>query len=234
MKLIFFLALLIGLHHTTFALEWFDEDFKKKNIYDVTEKLTDKTSLALFAAGATSVMFTQKYDSEGRDNWNNNQQMSYPISSAGDIIGSGIGSGIILLSQYYFDTNSNNWQNHARSIVWETIAVTTMKYSFGKQRPNNKNYVSFPSGHTAISFATATSLTYAYGYKAGLIAYPVATLVGLSRMSDNMHWVSDVVGGAFVGFIMARASQSDNAESDFSIVPIYHSEGFEITLSKNF
>jgi membrane-associated phospholipid phosphatase len=85
-----------------------------------------------------------------------------------------------------------------------------MKYSFGRQRPGNSDsHQSFPSGHTSVSFATATSLTYAYGWKAAVIAYPVAVLVGLSRLSDDAHWASDVVGGAFVGFIMARASSYD-------------------------
>ena len=55
------------------------------------------------------------------------------------------------------------------------------------------------------SFATATSLTYAYGWKAAVIAYPIAAFVGLSRLSDDAHWGSDVVAGTFVGVFMARA-----------------------------
>ncbi|MGZ3690936.1 MAG: phosphatase PAP2 family protein, partial [Pseudobdellovibrio sp.] len=146
----------------------------------------------------------------------------------------GVGSGLSLAAQYYFDDNSNHWQNHARTIVWTTVTVTGMKYAFGEQRPGNKNYEAFPSGHTAISFATATSLTYAYGYKAALIAYPIAALVGLSRMADDMHWASDVVGGAFWGVLMARACEQDDTPSKVSWLPLYSRDFFSVSMTKNF
>ena len=59
-------------------------------------------------------------------------------------------------------------------------------------------------------------MTYAYGWKAAIVAYPLATFVGLSRLADDNHWGSDVVGGAFLGFILARASSYD-VQSDKNI-----------------
>jgi membrane-associated phospholipid phosphatase len=37
------------------------------------------------------------------------------------------------------------------------------------------------------------------------VAYGLATLVGLSRIYDNAHWASDVMAGAAIGFLSAKA-----------------------------
>ena len=58
-------------------------------------------------------------------------------------------------------------------------------------------YTSFPSGHTTVAFQTAAVLS--YRYKLGFIAYIPATLVALSRIILNAHWLSDTVMGAIIG-----------------------------------
>lgn len=60
---------------------------------------------------------------------------------------------------------------------------------------------SFFSGHTSLSFSTATMIFLHTGKKwwVGLISYSLASAVGLSRMQQQKHWASDVVAGAIVG-----------------------------------
>ena len=61
---------------------------------------------------------------------------------------------------------------------------------------------SFPSGHTAQAFATATFLSKEYGHKSiwySIAAYSMATTVGALRVMNNRHWVSDVLVGAGIG-----------------------------------
>mgnify|MGYP003199246539 CR=1 FL=1 len=63
---------------------------------------------------------------------------------------------------------------------------------------------SFPSGHTATAFMTATMLTKEYGHISpwiGIGAYSVATATGLMRMANNKHWLSDVLTGAGIGIL---------------------------------
>lgn len=185
-------------------------EFKEENIDRVLLKLGDRTSLTLAATGALASLAVQPSDPIFREEWRENRRMSRDLSNAGDILGSGFVSAALIGGQYLWDTDATHWQSHARAFIWQTAVTQVMKYSFGVQRPGNKNrYESFPSGHTATAFATATSLTYAYGWKAGAVAYPLAAFVGLARMSDDMHWASDVVAGAFVGVIVARASAPD-------------------------
>lgn len=184
--------------------------FKEENFDRVVRKLGDRTSLTLLATGTLTTFALQPHDADYRGRWVGHQQMHRSVSNVGDILGSGYVGAAIIGMQYLWDDERENWKSHARSLVWQTAVTGLLKYSTGVQRPGNKNrYESFPSGHTATAFATATSLTYSYGAKAAAVAYPLAVLVGLSRMADDMHWASDVVAGGFVGFIMARASASD-------------------------
>ena len=59
---------------------------------------------------------------------------------------------------------------------------------------------SFPSGHTSLAFATATSLSLAYP-KWYIIApsFVWAGAVGYSRMHLGVHYPSDVLAGAIIG-----------------------------------
>ena len=57
---------------------------------------------------------------------------------------------------------------------------------------------SFPSGHTASSFAAATALAFYYP-KAAPLAYTVATGVGLSRVHLGVHFPSDAAVGGVIG-----------------------------------
>lgn len=60
---------------------------------------------------------------------------------------------------------------------------------------------SFISGHTSLSFSTATMIFLHSKKKwwVGLAAYGLATGVGISRMQMQKHWASDVIGGALLG-----------------------------------
>src|SRR5229473_6225128 len=57
---------------------------------------------------------------------------------------------------------------------------------------------SFPSGHTASSFAAATALAFFYP-RAAPLAYGVATAVGVSRVHLGVHFPSDAAVGGVIG-----------------------------------
>ncbi len=69
-----------------------------------------------------------------------------------------------------------------------------------------KDNSSFPSGHTTVAFAAATVFALEYSDKpwVPIIAYSSATLIGLSRITENKHWATDVFAGAVVGFLAGR------------------------------
>ena len=65
---------------------------------------------------------------------------------------------------------------------------------------------SFPSGHTTVAFAAATVFAQEYKDKIyiPIIAYSAATLIGLSRITENKHWATDVLVGAALGYLTGK------------------------------
>jgi membrane-associated phospholipid phosphatase len=85
--------------------------------------------------------------------------------------------------------------------------VYALKYSVGEARPDTGQRNSFPSGHTAQAFTAATFLSKEYGHKSIWIsvgAYTAATTVGVFRMLNNRHWISDVLVGAGIGVLTSE------------------------------
>jgi undecaprenyl-diphosphatase len=64
------------------------------------------------------------------------------------------------------------------------------------------NTNSFPSGHAVAAFLAATILLGYLGWKPGLAGYVAATLIGMSRIVLNVHYPTDVLGGAIIGIIL--------------------------------
>jgi membrane-associated phospholipid phosphatase len=93
--------------------------------------------------------------------------------------------------------------------------TTAVKLAIGRGRPQGdgdadlfrplSGWSSFPSGHTAVAFALATTIaeeTRDPWSDAAL--YGAATLTALARLNDDRHWTSDVFVGALVGHLSAR------------------------------
>jgi membrane-associated phospholipid phosphatase len=58
----------------------------------------------------------------------------------------------------------------------------------------------FPSGHACLAFATAAALAILWP-RFRWMFYALATLVAIERVSENAHWLSDVVAGAALGIV---------------------------------
>jgi membrane-associated phospholipid phosphatase len=111
------------------------------------------------------------------------------------------------------------------SILIASILGGAIKIVAGRARPHvdidnpadyqlfrgltNETYRAFPSGHTINAFAFASTVTretqfwwpHSVWY-VGTVMYSGATLMGLSRIYNNQHWASDVIGGAGIGTLI--------------------------------
>jgi hypothetical protein len=110
------------------------------------------------------------------------------------------------------------------ALTFSTKSLTNVK------RPDDSDNFSFPSGHTAQAFATATFMSKEYGgesiwYSVG--AYGMATAVGACRILNNRHWVSDVMTGAGIGILSTNIAylthryKWKNKNSNLTVVPTY-------------
>ena len=75
-----------------------------------------------------------------------------------------------------------------------------------KDFTGSRSNSSFPSGHTTVAFAAAT--VFAMEYKSTpwvpIFSYSVASLIAISRITENKHWATDVFAGAALGFLSGR------------------------------
>lgn len=60
---------------------------------------------------------------------------------------------------------------------------------------------SFPSGHTAASFAAVSALYFAGERKLWKLAFIIAALIAFSRLYLYVHYPTDVFGGMIVGIL---------------------------------
>ena len=85
-----------------------------------------------------------------------------------------------------------------------TGIVQAVKRMTNIRRPDGTNY-SFPSGHTTQAFAGATLLFMEFHESClplALSGYGLALTTGFLRMTNNRHWLPDVVAGAGLGILV--------------------------------
>ena len=110
-----------------------------------------------------------------------------------------------------------------KSLIYTYTATEIIKNVFNRTRPDGSDNRSFISGHTSTAFAASTFLSLELndfyndwsvtrnngflktGFKAVSfsILYGWAGYVGYSRIHDDKHYFTDVVGGAAVGTLIS-------------------------------
>ena len=129
--------------------------------------------------------------------------------------------------------------------------VTTTKTMTARERPDNSNKRSFPSGHTETAFVSATFLHQEFKHKSvgySIGAYSAAIFVAVARVYKNKHWVSDVVAGAGIGILSTKLvywayphfrNKFDTPNQNFQnsntfVFPGYSDGNFSLHLSHRF
>jgi membrane-associated phospholipid phosphatase len=181
--------------------------------------LATTESLLMFAGGDKSIeSFAQR---------NRNSTTNFLETNIGDPFGAGLYPGIIVGSSYligcvfHLDHPKRMAMLAAKSITIAGVTTTILKLIAERHRPYqtippNPNiwdgpkaineYVSFPSGHTTVAFATASSIAMAYPKPLiiPILAYSIATFTAFGRINGDWHWGSDVLMGAAIGYFTSR------------------------------
>ena len=138
-----------------------------------------------------------------------------------------IGSGVVLLVTCLIIAgvaHAGRWARLRHAALLGALAFASaglaefsLKRLFGRYRPDadmpvlallGPSFVpdvdSFPSGHATSVFAVATVFATFYPRLAWLL-YPPAAAIAIGRVYLERHYVSDIVGGAFIGVFVASA-----------------------------
>ncbi|HSU16714.1 phosphatase PAP2 family protein [Longimicrobium sp.] len=106
----------------------------------------------------------------------------------------------------------------AIALLASGVANGAVKFAAGRERPSftddphrfkpfsrQDRWQSFPSGHAVVAFSLAASISEeARKPWVTALAYGTASLVGWSRVYEDRHWTSDVVGGGLIGIAASR------------------------------
>jgi membrane-associated phospholipid phosphatase len=160
------------------------------------------------------VNLLKKFNTDPPDSkyWNNTSNSAYWAPStiiAGTFL-SGVTDGNGLTRNQAYET--------LLSVGLGTLVSEFLKFTVKEERPSDRypgeifvnsptNEPSFPSGHTVLVFATATSL--ALEYKRWYVSGPAFLWAGslaFSRMYLGKHYPSDVLAGMAIGIISGVAS----------------------------
>ncbi|HSB34027.1 MAG TPA: phosphatase PAP2 family protein [Nitrospirota bacterium] len=124
------------------------------------------------------------------------------------------------------------------SFVLTGVFVQTLKRATGRHRPDTGDpphtwdgprihtpgsHMSFPTGHGSSAFAIATVIASEYdNIVIPTIAYSVAGITALNRISHNAHWASDTFVGSAIGYFTGKAVVASHrgGEGRLSLAPM--------------
>ncbi len=128
------------------------------------------------------------------------------------------------------------------SEIFSLVSVFVVKEIAGRATPSQGKGTthfspfggddSFPSGHAAVSFATAAVFADRFDQPIPAIAYGLATAVALSRVYNDKHFLSDVAAGSVLGWIIGKtlSARHRDGDSDIEIRPLTLDRGQPIGL----
>lgn len=144
-----------------------------------------------------------------------------------------------------------------QTLFHTAVVVNMLKHAFGRQRPDYGNgkdgwhglsdsiaryttkpqsrYNAFPSGHTIIVWGSAAVIARRYPKPlvVPIACYSLATMVGLSRITENRHWLGDVVFGAVLGHAIGTYIVNKRS-SKLTVQPAATSVQVSLTLGYEF
>ena len=206
-----------------------------KNVFTTKENfwiLSAGLGASLLATTADDGIPTSRFNSELYEGNGLDQ-----VFESGEIVGGGLFQVGAAFTTFALGkaTSSSEVAGLGRDLVRAQLVTQgltqAVKHTVGRTRPDGSSNTSFPSGHSSGTFATATVLQRRYGWKVGLPAYGVAGFVAASRLSENKHYLSDVIFGATIGILVGRTVTLSVGDARFAVAPMIVPEGAGVQLA---
>ena len=152
------------------------------------------------------------------------------IKTSGDVLLVAIPT-LSFLYSYYQDDRQGQ-EELGKSLLATTLATYALKFSIKEERPNHENSRSFPSGHSAITFSSASFLHKRYGLDIAAPAYLGAAWTAYSRVESKYHYTKDVLAGALIGAVSSYFLTTKF--DDTTLRPIFGNNQIGISFFKSF
>jgi membrane-associated phospholipid phosphatase len=177
-------------------------------------KLSDATWLVPLGGFAAALFATDRTVSRNLSNTPSTLLRYRHISDYG-LYSTAAGSGALYLLGL---ATGNDHQRESGFLIGESavdslLAVEALKFATGRQRPYQGNGsgpfhrggASFPSEHSAIAWAIASTIAHEYPSPfVKFFSYGAATVISASRVTGKEHFPSDVLVGAAIGYLTSE------------------------------
>lgn len=197
--------------HSSAAFGGMPEFSPLQDSHQAVNYFFDQQNLITLASATAAVAGAHQYDPSMREYFARQRRIGDLDRLGNEILGTGVpgfltATGIWLWGNKY----QKAYEVHAAQAQIETLVATgivtfVLKGATKRDRPDNSDKYSFPSGHTSTMAASAMSLTEFYGWKIGVPMFALTALTAVSRMSEDRHWFSDTVAGASLGIYFGHA-----------------------------
>jgi membrane-associated phospholipid phosphatase len=210
-------------------------NFFKATLTDFRNLSTSKSTLTWLAVGTVASTFTRPVDVRVTREMSTTPAMEQ--LRAGNIIGGKefqFSASLAALTIGKISGNARVSDVAGKVLRAQIMAQTVtgvMKKAAQRQRPDGSDSRSFPSGHTSVSFASATVLQRELGWKVGAPAYAAASYVAMARIEKKKHFLSDVAFGAAIGILSGRTVTIGSGEKRFAVSPVAMPGGAAINFS---
>jgi membrane-associated phospholipid phosphatase len=199
-------------------------NFFKATLTDFRNLSSSKQTLGWLALGTVLSTVTHPLDPAVTEQMSSAQAMA-PVR-AGNIIGGKefpFGASVAALAIGKISGNDRVSDVASKVLRAQIVAQTVtgvIKKTAQRNRPDGSDTRSFPSGHTSVSFASATVIQREFGWKVGLSAYAAASYVAMARIEKKKHFLSDVAFGAAIGILSGRTVTIGSGNKRFAVAPV--------------
>jgi hypothetical protein len=190
---------------------------------DDLRRLPSLRTVTILTIGAAGAAVGNRFDADTSRTLSASRDMA-TVFQAGQSLGSSQAQAAAAIATYAIGRATGHGRMAAvgadlvSAQIVTQITTTAVKLAVGRTRPDGTSF-SFPSGHAATTFATATVLQRHFGWKVGIPAYAAATYVAASRIQVKRHYLSDVAFGAALGIVAGRSVTVGHGDATFAIAP---------------
>ena len=205
------------------------------NLGQDVKSLASETTVWLLAGGTAVSVGLSPRDNEVAD-WMAKQGPSQ-WADIGEVLGDGWVQGAAALFTYGVGRLhgsakvTHTGSDLVRAQILNGLLTKGLKVTIDRMRPDGGGH-SFPSGHTAAAFASASVLHGHFGWKVAAPAYALGVYIGWTRLRDDQHWLSDVAAGATIGMIVGHAVTSGHRQRAWMVAPVPTRGGIGVLVYK--
>ena len=201
---------------------WRDVKRIHLDLWDDTKRVywNQTNAVILLVAGGTSLALRPEVDDDIEDYYESHHTLSEGWRDTFGVMGNPAfhfalaGAWYLAGQQIQHDKTYEVGKTLFSALIINGVSTSALKLAACTDSPNGEPF-GWPSGHTSSAFTMAAVLHQSYGHLVGIPLYGVAGMVGLARLDDREHHLSDVVFGAAMGLVVGHTVASGHRPQIF-------------------